>query len=655
MAKKNTQTVLRWDLLRTAIINQIIIVFVVFLTISLLLSSFVVSEIRRNSANIVSAINLNVEEIFTRSVESLDEVYHLYVQENPEDSSHRRRIFNIFRNSDNTIEGIMILDGKGILVDGGAEETLQKGLDYSSQIFVKSIPKSGDTYWTGVSIAQNTGLPTAYVSKRFDKYIVVIRLNLKDITGFVERFKLSDKSEIAITDANGIYLINNHSALVKSRSYDQYIRSDSHKLITKYQNRYYLPYVSEIQGQGWKIIVYQSLSDYLLPTALMLVSILAVSVFLIFFVNWLNYRSLKVITRDLNLLEQQALEISKGDYEIEPLTSKYLEIEMLSQSFRILIDNIRLREHDIEDQNTHILRLNEGLEKQVRYRTTQLESTNGELTEAYKNLKDAQNLIVQNEKLAALGQMVSGVAHEMNTPIGNAFTASTYIRGVSKELGVKVQDNTIKRTEFLEMVSELENGADIVFRNLHIASDLIFNFKQISADHQNMELRNFNLYEIIKNVIVSFGIDLRNANVTLEFLCKENVMIKSYPGAVVHIVSNLIRNALVHGFEGLKKGQIRIEVFEFEDSISIMIQDDGIGMDQNTLNQIYDPFFTTKRSRGGTGLGLNIVHNMITNVLQGSVVCESVLGKGTQFTIQMPKQIGRDTIESGWTDNSTLQ
>lgn len=131
-------------------------------------------------------------------------------------------------------------------------------------------------------------------------------------------------------------------------------------------------------------------------------------------------------------------------------------------------------------------------------------------------------------------------------------------------------------------------------------------------------------------------------------------MIKSYPGAVVHIVSNLIRNALVHGFEGLKKGQIRIEVFEFEDSISIMIQDDGIGMDQTTLNQIYDPFFTTKRSRGGTGLGLNIVHNMITNVLQGSVVCESALGKGTQFTIQMPKQINRDLLELGWTDTSTL-
>lgn len=648
MAKKNTQTILRWDLLRTAIINQIIIVFVVFLTISVLLSSFVVSEIRRNSANIVSAINTNVEGIFRHSSQSLDEIYHLYAQESPEDSGHRRRIFNIFRNSDHSIEGIMILDGKGVLLDGGSEEGIIKGTDYSTQAFVKNIPKVGDTFWTGVSIAQKTGQPTAYVSKRFENYIVVIRLNLNDISRFIETFRLSDKSEVAITDASGVYLINEDPELVKSRTYDNYIRNEQRDLITAYKERYYLPYVSEIQGQGWKIIVYQSLSDYMLPTAMMLSSILAVSVLLIFFVNWLNYRSLKAITLDLNLLEQQALEISRGNYDLNPIQSKYMEIEMLSQSFNILINNIRLREEDIETQNQHILRLNEGLEKQVKQRTRQLEGANDELSEAYQHLKEAQNLIVQNEKLAALGQMVSGVAHEMNTPIGNAYTASTYILGVSKNLAGKVHDNSIKRSEFLEMVGEVENGADIIYRNLHIASDLIFNFKQISADHQNMEWRSFNLHEVIKNVVISFGIDLRNANVSLEFLCKEELEIKSYPGAVVHIISNLIRNALVHGFEGREEGHIRLEVFEFEDSVSIMIQDDGIGMDQNTLNHIYDPFFTTKRSRGGTGLGLNIVHNMITNVLQGSVTCESELGQGTCFRVSLPKQRLRENVDSSW-------
>lgn len=652
MIKKNTQTILRWDILKTAIFNQIIIVSVVFIAISMLLASFIVSEIRKNSANIVSAINVNVTQIFNYSTQSLDEIYHLYLQELPLGTeggqSHQERIFNIFRNSDSTIEGIMILDGKGVLVSGASSEGYAENTDYASQAFVKNIPKVGDVFWTGVGISDSSGLPTAFVSKRFEKYIVVIQLNLKDIGNFIEHFKLSDKSEITITDNDGVYIINTDGQLVKNREIDPYIQGDSEALIAKYKKGYFIPYVSEIQGQGWKIVVYQSVMDYTLPTIVILLILLIVFVVLIIFVNWLNYRSLNIITEDLNLLEVQALEISKGNYEFRPMRSKYYEIEMLSESFKILIDNIKIRENDIETQNQRILNLNESLERQVRERTFQLESTNGELSDAYSNLKEAQNLIVQNEKLAALGQMISGMAHEMNTPIGNAFTASTYIKSVSKDLSTKVLNNEIKRGSFLEMVDEIENGSDIIYRNLQIASELIFSFKQISADHQTMECRKFELREILKNIVVSFGIDIRNANIQIEFLCEEGIIIDSYPGAIVHVVSNLIRNALIHGFEGRSKGLIRIEVFEFTDTINIMIQDDGIGMSEEVMNQIYDPFFTTKRAKGGTGLGLNIVHNMVTNVLQGSITCTSVLGKGTQFNVRFPKMTARIPNNDIW-------
>lgn len=653
MNRKDTKLILRWDILRTAIVNQIIIVCVVFLTIGILMAAFVVSEIRQNSANIVSAINVNVTQIFSDSTQSLDEIYHLYVQADNQGSNkatliNQERIFNIFRNSDNTIDSILVLDGRGLLLSGGSKENYIKGMDYSEQDYFKYVPKVGDTHWTGVSIDQNTGQPTAYVSKRFEQCIVVIRLNLKDIGNFIEHFRLSDKSEITITDSTGIYLINSDSELVRSRTYDTYIRNGKEQLVTLYKNAYYIPYVSEIQGQGWKIIIYQSLSDYILPTLFIFMALMIVFVLLIILVNWINYRSLNNITEDLNLLEVQAIEISVGNYDFKPIKSKYVEIETLSQSFKILIDNIRIRENDIETQNQRILNLNESLERQVKDRTYQLENANNELTDAYKNLKEAQNLIVQNEKLGALGQMISGMAHEMNTPIGNAYTASTFIRGVAKDLSQKVQGNVIKRGEFLEIVEEIENGSDIVYRNLQIASDLISNFKQISADHQTMECRQFNLYEILKNIVVTFGIDLRNANVKIEFLCDEDLVMVSYPGAVVHVVSNLIRNALVHGFEGRGEGHIRIEVFEFSDTISIMIQDDGIGMSEQVQSQIYDPFFTTKRARGGTGLGLNIVHNMITNVLQGSITCTSTPGKGTQFNVRFPKRITRASQEDSW-------
>lgn len=649
MTRQKTQILLRWDLLRTAIINQVVIVFVVFFTISIMLSFFIVSEIGKNSANLISAININAEEVFIKSTKTLDEIYQLYSDMGLLENVQKKKIFNVFKNNDSSIESVMILNHDGKLVDGDLEGNLMKGLDFSFQPFVKNIPEIGDMYWTGVSISQKTGQPTAYVSKRFAGYMVVIQLNLKDISRFIANFRLSQKSEIAITDASGVYLINNDLELVRSRSYDSYIKYGDLTGVTKYKNEYYLPYVSEIQGQGWKIIVYQSLSDYLVPTISMLGLILVVSTLLIFFINWLNFRSIKVITQDLHLLEQEALEISEGNYDIECISSKYIEIDMLSHSFAILIERIRLREENIEDQKQHIMLLNEGLEKEVAQRTKQLLNANEELTEAYSHLKEVQGLIVQNEKLAALGQMVSGVAHEMNTPIGNAFTASTYIRSLSTDLASKVEGNTIKRTEFLESIADVENGADIIYRNLLIASDLIYNFKQISTDHQSMELKNFNLYETINNIIISYGIDFKNANVTFELVCKEDLEIRTYPGAVVHIVSNLIRNALIHGFEGRDKGHIGIEVFENEDMINLVIKDDGNGMDQETLNQIYDPFFTTKRSKGGTGLGLNIVHNMIANILQGSVVCESEFDKGTTFKIQIPKQIVREYMDTTWT------
>lgn len=648
MAKKAAQTVLKWDLLKTAIINQMIIVLIIFVTLGFLMSTFMIAEIKQNSENIVKSVNLNVRELFEHSSQNLDEIYHLYYQETVGDKGHRSRIFNIFRNSDSAIEGIMILNGKGVLVDGSTNGRLVLGTDYSNQSFVKEIPKIGDIHWSGVSVAEETNAPVAYVSKRFEQYIVVIRFNLKSISDYIGQFKLSKGSEIALTDGAGIYLINQDPSLVSSRSYDDYIRSGSNDLLSQYKGKYYLPYVSKLQNQGWIIVIYQSLDDYLQPTFFMLSAFLIVTVLLIFLVNALNYKALGDITSDLSVLEQRALEISKGDYDFKALKSRYVEINMLSDSFETLIDNIKARETDIERQNEHIMRLNEGLEKQVKQRTEQLENANVELTEAYEHLKEAQDLIVQNEKLAALGQMVSGVAHELNTPIGNAYTASTYMRGLAKEINEKTKVNQLKKSEFLEMVGELDNGADIVVRNLQVAAELILNFKQISADHQSMELREFNLQEIIKNVIISFGIDFRNAGVSVDLICKEDVMMRSFPGAVVHIVSNLIRNALVHGFEGREKGKIRIEVLDFSDSITLIVTDDGVGMSSGTLNHIYDPFYTTKRSRGGTGLGLNIVHNMISNVLQGTITCTSELGGGTSFKVKMPKQLSKLYTELSW-------
>lgn len=648
MTSKTNQKVLKWDLLKTAIVNQMIIVMVIFLTLGLLLSSFLIGEIRKNSSNIVKAIELNIKENFQRSTQNLDEIYHLYDESISGKMNNEGSVFNIFRNSDNSIDSIMILNGSGVLVDGSTESKVLKGTDFSTQSFVKNIPKVGDVYWTGVTVLEKSARPVAYVSKRYEHYIVVIRLNLQNVSDYISQFKLSKGSEVVVTDENGIYLISANKELVKNKSYDDYVRQQKSSLLTTYNGRYYLPYVSRLTGQGWLIIVYQSLEEFFLPSILLLCAFLLLSMIFIALINGLNYRGFSNITEDINQLERQALAISEGDYEYQPTNSRYFEINMLNQAFMTLIEKLKNREADIEQKKAYIMGLNEGLEKQVKQRTRQIEEANKELTEAYENLKEAQGLIVQNEKLAALGQMVSGVAHELNTPIGNAYTAATFLKRMAKDLSGRVLENKIKKSEFVEMVNEVDTGADIVARNLQVAGDLILNFKQISADHQNMEWRVFNLHETLKNIVISFGIDLRNSQIEVNLTCKEDLMLKSYPGAMVHIVSNLIRNALVHGFEGRDNGIIRIEAMEFYDMVTLIIEDNGIGMSDLTLSKIYDPFFTTKRSRGGTGLGLNIVHNMVTNVLEGTIICESTVGKGTRFKIQIPKAVAREQIDKTW-------
>lgn len=636
--KPKQNKVIRWDLLRTSLVNQIILIVTVFFTLAIILVSISLNEMKHSSQNLTSSVTMIFSGLYGHTARTMDELYHLYISEESSVPEHQRRIFNVFKNSDDNIKGIYLLDRNGLYLDG-TDENILKGTDFSNQDYVKMIPKLGDTHWSTVNISMTDGTPSVFLSKRFEKLIVVMQISLVEMTNFINTYQISDHSEICITDKMGVYIVNKDVNLVLTRSFDEYIKYSKSDRITTYKNVLMIPYLSELSPDGWRIIVYQSVNDFISPALGILLALITVAILLTAAVNFLGYKRIKVVTTELQLVENKAKDISNGDYIYKPFPSDYVEINTLQETFENLIENILQRERRLEESAEKILKLNEGLEDQIRERTQQLMSTNTELNIAYTNLKEAQSMIVQNEKMAALGQMVSGVAHELNTPIGNAFTASTYIKSTATNLIERVNSGNVKKSEFVESVQEMFNGADIIFRNLNVASGLISNFKQIAVDHQSMEWREFNVYEILKGVVISFNIDLRNANVQLDLRCSEEFSMRSYPGAMVHIVSNLIRNSLLHGFNGREKGRIHMDVMSYEDRIMIVYKDDGVGMSQETLQKIYDPFYTTKRAKGGTGLGMNIVFNYITNVLQGTIVCESILGSGTTFRIELPTYV----------------
>lgn len=264
----------------------------------------------------------------------------------------------------------------------------------------------------------------------------------------------------------------------------------------------------------------------------------------------------------------------------------------------------------------------ERLEKKVKERT--------------KELKRATKELIEREKLASLGGLVSGVAHEINTPIGVSVTSVTYIEKIYQELIEAVQEGNLSEEEFISYLKSINESIDILKINLRHASKLVKDFKKISVNQTHKKQVKFNVLEYIDAVKTSLKHEFKNTNYQIEILCDEELMIESYPGAFTQVLTNLLMNSKIHGFKDRDNGVIKIKVESSDDSLMIEYSDDGKGISEGIIDKIFDPFFTTNLLDGGSGLGLSIVYNIINGKLKGSIRCESAKGEGTTFYIQIP-------------------
>jgi signal transduction histidine kinase len=286
---------------------------------------------------------------------------------------------------------------------------------------------------------------------------------------------------------------------------------------------------------------------------------------------------------------------------------------------------------ELEKRNEALTDANEHLEQRVAERTRSLE-------EALQRLERAQNEMLQSEKLASLGRIVAGVAHELNTPIGNALTVATTIAEDLNELRAQVESGAIKRSSLNAMVERSSTGIGIFVRNLERAARLIGDFKQVAVDQTSDQRREFDLAAIVDEIANILQPTLRKSNCTLEAELTSGLMCDSYPGAIGQVVTNLIMNTVVHAFEQGTKGKVSLRVCPVgDDGAEIVVADDGVGMSEEVRQRIFDPFFTTKMGKGGSGLGMNLVHGLVTRVLGGSVNVISSPGHGTEVRVQLPR------------------
>lgn len=309
---------------------------------------------------------------------------------------------------------------------------------------------------------------------------------------------------------------------------------------------------------------------------------------------------------------------------------------------------------DITEQRAfqhRIEELNESLEARVRVRTAELEQANNELGEALLTLQQTQAELVRSEKLAALGSLVAGVAHELNTPIGNGVTVASTLDERTREFIAQVESGALKRSTLNAYLDSSRTACDLLMKNLAQARELVTSFKQVAVDQTSSQRRQFNLRHVVDEVFATLQPMLKKTPYQVVIDVAPDILVDSFPGPLGQVLTNFTTNALTHAFEGREHGTLHVSAtLPGPNELEIRVADDGVGIPPHLRERIFDPFFTTKLGKGGSGLGLNIVHNIVTQILGGRIVVESSqaddatsglspIGSGTTFVIKMPLKI----------------
>lgn len=283
------------------------------------------------------------------------------------------------------------------------------------------------------------------------------------------------------------------------------------------------------------------------------------------------------------------------------------------------------------------------LEEQVRTRTEELNTalksltrSNIELDLSLNELNHMQQQLVETAKMASLGHLVAGVAHELNTPIGVCITGASCLSENTKKIDAVLNSNKMTKSALIQYIGSVSEVGELMVTNLTKASSLISHFKQASVDAAYEDIATFNLYDHLQKIVNTLSEQLNTKNIQVNIKCSASIVIDSYAGVLSQIIRSLLINSLFYGYAQKSTGCINIQIQKKVNQLTLVYQDDGKGMSKDILDNIFEPFFTTNRNKGGTGLDMFIFYNLITQKLGGDVTCSSELDKGVIFKINLP-------------------
>lgn len=354
------------------------------------------------------------------------------------------------------------------------------------------------------------------------------------------------------------------------------------------------------------------------------------------------------LTRRLNKLIKAVSAFSQGDLSVSTRIKGKDEVALLGNSF----EQMRLMLHDKIDSLNEI---NDTLEKKVDERTRELEDSKNELIALNESLEDKvhkevalrseqEQYLIDEEQMASLGRMVSGIAHEINTPIGNALLGISQISGETDSLHKKMEEGNMTKSDLEGTLSTFSELSRVLDSSLQNVAKLVKSFKNIAVGQTHDVLIEFELKSYIDDIVRSMHNQLKQKKVILNVDCDEHLRIQSYQGLYSQIFTNLINNSILHGFDGREKGEISIIVYKIANRIHITYQDNGNGIKKEDFSHVFEAFYTTKKDDGGTGQGMYIVLKIIHEQLDGSIELVSEENEGVEFRINIQANI--DEIEA---------
>lgn len=330
---------------------------------------------------------------------------------------------------------------------------------------------------------------------------------------------------------------------------------------------------------------------------------------------------------------KEAFNSGAMDYIIKPLK----KVELFARMNSLL--KLKKEIDDRKEAELRLQRLNEELEQRVQTRTEELIKTGDALKQSIETIKETQEKLMMAEKMASLGTLVAGATHEINTPLGISISSASSLSEKTKRLTGMFEEGALKKSDFATYLDHTREASAILMSNLQRSADLVQSLKVIAVDQCSEEKREFFVREYLEEIILSLRPKLKRTQHTIETNCPFELSIDNYPGYFSQIVSNLIINSILHGFENIDAGNIMIRAESVDENIKLTYTDNGGGISSDHQHKIFDQYFTTKRGKGGSGLGMHIVHNLVTEKLKGCIKLDSELGKGVEFVIIFPKNM----------------